>query len=200
MKWRAFMLLLGALLILGLAGLLFLASRPEQLLSQLPFSDALDREFAGRFLAVKVLTLAILLLFHRFSSPLILDLSVDEPVFYPHRANAQRMLVARLSLSHRALVTINARDEFNRPVATLVEERQLGAGKHFRMWDGRGRNGALVPEGSYLIEATARSGFNRATSSAWVRLDPSPYDPRQIAHPSVLQSWVAEGELSGHVR
>jgi hypothetical protein len=197
MNSRVLVLILGTLLVSGLAGLALLAIQPEQLLSRLPLPQAWDAEVVGRFLAVKVLTLAILLLFHHFSLPFILDLGVDEPVFYPNRSDARRVLVARLSLSRRARVTINVHDEFNRHVATLVEERWLGAGKHFRMWDGRGRSGALLPEGSYLIEATARSRFNKATSSAWVRLDPSPHDPRHITSATLLQSWVAEEELSG---
>jgi hypothetical protein len=200
MKSRVFLLLLGALLAIGLAGLLFLVIRPEPLLAALPLPQLWEREVVGRFLAVKVLTLAILLLFHRFSSPFILDLTVDEPVFYPHRSDAQRMLVARLSLSRRATVTINVRDEFNRHITTLVEERRLAAGKHFRMWDGRGRSGALLPEGSYLIEAIARARWNRATSSAWVRLDPSTHNPRLFTSATLLQSPVTEGELSGHGR
>lgn len=57
---------------------------------------------------------------------------------------------------------------------SLVERRPFGEGEHFRLWDGRSERGSLLQEGSYLIQATARSMTATATSAVWVRLDGTP--------------------------
>ncbi len=78
-----------------------------------------------------------------------------------------------MHLSRGAKVDVDVYDEFNRPVVTLMTHRSLASGEHFRFWDGRNAVGQLLPGGSYLIQATARTATNTATSAVWVRLEPS---------------------------
>lgn len=114
-----------------------------------------------------------LFLFGGLASPIAFDLTVDYPVFYPNRPTEQRMLIMRVHLSRGAKVDLDIYDEFNRHVATLMEQRGLSSGEHFRLWDGRNSVGQLLQGGSYLVQATARTATNTATSAVWVRLDPS---------------------------
>ncbi|MGH2543367.1 MAG: hypothetical protein ACRDIB_11240 [Ardenticatenaceae bacterium] len=118
-------------------------------------------------------------IFNTVATPFTFELTVDYPVFYPNRANEQRLLIIRTYLSRRAKLALEVYDELNRPVAILMGNRAQGAGEHFRLWDGRNAAGRLLPGGSYLIHATARTITNRTTSALWVRLDPSlaPTDP-----------------------
>jgi flagellar hook assembly protein FlgD len=121
------------------------------------------------------------LVFGKLNSPMALDITADYPTFYPNRNSEQRLLVLRLNLSRGARVDIDVYDEFNRHVMSLVERRPFGEGEHFRLWDGRSERGSLVGEGSYLIQATARTMTATATSAVWVRMDNTPEARRRTA-------------------
>ncbi|MBA3534541.1 MAG: hypothetical protein H0T73_21695 [Ardenticatenales bacterium] len=135
--------------------------------------SGLDNPLLWRILLGTGLVGAAFFLFGGLVSPVAFELTVDHPVFYPNRPNDMRMLIVRFHLSRGAKVDITVYDEFNRQVATLMEGRKQGAGEHFRLWDGRNTVGQILPGGSYLIQAAARTPTNTATSSVWVRLDTS---------------------------
>jgi flagellar hook assembly protein FlgD len=146
-------------------------------LPELPQDPLLGRILIG----VGVLGVGFLI-FGKLNSPIAFDITADSPTFYPNRNSENRLLVLRLNLSRGARVDIDVYDEFNRHVMSLVERRTFGEGEHFRLWDGRGERGELLNEGSYLIQASARSATATTTSAVWVRLDETP-EPRRRQSP-----------------
>lgn len=153
-----------------------------------------DNPLLWRLLIGTGLVGAAFFLFGGLVSPVAFELTVDHPVFYPNRPNEQRMLILRFHLSRGAKVDLHVYDEFNRRVATLMEERKQGAGEHFRLWDGRNSVGQLLPGGSYLIQAAARTPTNTATSAVWIRLDPS-YSALGAATSQGRDRWVDEDQI-----
>jgi hypothetical protein len=136
------------------------------------------------FLVGAVLLIAFLIVVSRFIPPLAIDVSADFPTFYPNRPTERRLLVLRVNLTRRARVTIEIYDEFNRRVLTLVEPAVFGAGHHFRLWDGRRGNGALAGEGSYWVQATARTLTATNKSAVWVCLDGTTESRRRSMAPA----------------
>lgn len=129
---------------------------------------------ALRFLAGTALLLATWLLLGGWLRPIHFVLSVDSPTFYPNRPDDSRTLTMRLDLSRAAKVTLDVYDQMDRHVASLVENRRHTGGEHFRLWDGRDSFGHVLPTGTYLIEATARTLTSSVSSAVWVRLDATP--------------------------
>lgn len=138
-------------------------------LPELPQDPLLGRVLIG----IGVLGIGFLI-FGKVNSPIAFDITADSPTFYPNRISENRLMVLRLNLSRGARVDIDVYDEFNRHIMSLVERRPFGEGEHFRLWDGRGERGTLLNEGSYLIQATARTLTATASSAVWVRLDETP--------------------------
>jgi hypothetical protein len=154
-----------------------------------------DPLILGAAVGLVLLGVAVVL-WRRRAARIVFDLTVDHPIFYPHRQSTKRLLIMRLHLSHSATVNVDVYDEFNRVVARLVRGRKHGAGAHFHLWDGRDGTGKLLSGGSYLVQGTALTALDNATSGVWVRLDssqarqPIPFDPSQR-----FEEWVDEGQI-----
>ena len=71
----------------------------------------------------------------------------------------------------------------------------MSNGEHFRLWDGRNNVGQTLHGGSYLIQATARTATNTATSAVWVRLDPSQTTLVGAGVTQSTNSWVDEEQV-----
>ncbi|MGB0383785.1 MAG: FlgD immunoglobulin-like domain containing protein [Ardenticatenaceae bacterium] len=137
-------------------------------------------------------------LFSGFASPIAFELTTDYPVFYPNRADEQRMLIMRMYLSRAAKVDLDVYDEFNRHIVTLIDADKKSVGEHFRLWDGRNALGDLLQGGSYLVQATASTTTNSPTRAVWVRLDPSPSPVKAEARTTTTQGrdrWVDEEQI-----
>lgn len=156
-------------------------STEEPFLSSFEMPTIPDNPWVPRVLVGIGVAGILILLFGKLNSPVAFDLTADYSTFYPNRASDQRLLILRLNLSRSARVDIDVYDEFHRHVASLVEKRTFGDGEHFRLWDGRNRSGQLLQEGSYLIQATARTATASSNSAVWVRLDPTSAPPRRTA-------------------
>lgn len=170
------------------------AAAEEPFASSFTLPDLPQDPLLGRILiGVGVLGVGFLI-FGKLNSPIAFDITADYPTFYPNRASEQRLLILRLNLSRGARVDIDVYDELNRHIMSLVERRPFGEGEHFRLWDGRNERGALLGEGSYLIQATARSTTATATSAVWVRLDETPEPRRRTTPRRYYEEHVDEGE------
>lgn len=166
------------------------SNTPGSLIPDLPTSP-----FFWRVLIGVGLVGGALWLFGGLSSPIAFDLNVDYPVFYPNRPTERRMLIMRMNLSRGAKIDLDVYDEFNRHIATLVDARKMSNGEHFRLWDGRNNIGETLHGGSYLIQATARTATNTATSAVWVRLDPSRTTLVGAGVSQSTDSWVDEEQI-----
>jgi flagellar hook assembly protein FlgD len=166
------------------------ANTPQWTIPDLPNSP-----FFWRVLIGIGLVGGSLWLFGGLSSPIAFDLTVDYPVFYPNRPTERRMLIMRMNLSRGAKIALDVYDEFNRHIATLVDERKMSNGEHFRLWDGRNNIGQTLHGGSYLVQATARTATNTATSAVWVRLDPSQNTLVGVGVTQSTETWVDEEQI-----
>lgn len=166
------------------------ANTPQWTIPDLPNSP-----FFWRVLIGVGLVGGSLWLFGGLSSPIAFDLTVDYPVFYPNRPTERRMLITRMNLSRGAKIDLDVYDEFNRHIATLVEGRKMSNGEHFRLWDGRNNIGQTLHGGSYLVQATARTATNTATSAVWVRLDPSQSTLVGVGVTQSTDTWVDEEQI-----
>ena len=137
-------------------------------LPQLDGDDVLPR------LALGGLTLALggLIAAFYFRRPTSLKLEVDKTTFYPNQPGDVSFVAVRLTLSRGSRVTILIRDQMDREVLALVENRNYNAGQHLRLWNGRASMGQTLPTGVYQIEATASAFLSSTVNSAvWVQLD-----------------------------
>ncbi len=105
--------------------------------------------------------------------PTTLKLEVDKTTFYPNQPGDLSFVAVRVTLSRAARVTLIVRDQMDREVLALVENRNYNSGQHLRLWNGRASLGQTLPTGVYQIEATATAFFNTLNSAVWVQLDAS---------------------------
>jgi hypothetical protein len=62
------------------------------------------------------------------------------------------------SLSAPATVSARVMNIAGRPVATICRMRQRGAGTNTLLWNAKSDSGLRVPNGTYLVEVSARAG------------------------------------------
>jgi len=125
-------------------------------------------------LAIGGLTLALggLLFAFYLRRPTTLKLEVDKTTFYPNQPGDVSFVAVRVTLSRGSKVTLIVRDQMDREVLALVENRNYNSGQHLRLWNGRASMGQTLPTGVYQIEATASAFLSSTVNSAvWVQLD-----------------------------
>jgi flagellar hook assembly protein FlgD len=125
-------------------------------------------------LAIGGLTLALggLLFAFYLRRPTTLKLEVDKTTFYPNQPGDVSFVAVRVTLSRASKVTLVVRDQMDREVLALVENRNYNSGQHLRLWNGRASMGQTLPTGVYQIEATASAFLSSTVNSAvWVQLD-----------------------------
>ena len=125
-------------------------------------------------LALGGLTLALggLLFAFYLRRPTTLKLEVDKTTFYPNQPGDVSFVAVRVTLSRGSKVTLIVRDQMDREVLALVENRNYNSGQHLRLWNGRASMGQTLPSGVYQIEASASAFLSSTVNSAvWVQLD-----------------------------
>jgi hypothetical protein len=106
--------------------------------------------------------------------PTSLKLEINKNTFYPNHPGDDSFVGLRVTLSRSARVTLRIRDQMDREIMTLVNNRNYTAGQHLRLWNGRTSRGSVLASGIYQVEATAATLFGGAINSAvWVQLDSS---------------------------
>jgi flagellar hook assembly protein FlgD len=106
--------------------------------------------------------------------PTSLKLEVDKTTFYPNQPGDVSFVAVRVTISRSSKVTLIVRDQMDREVLALVENRSYNSGQHLRLWNGRASMGQTLPTGVYQIEATAGAFLSSTVNSAvWVQLDAS---------------------------
>jgi hypothetical protein len=80
-------------------------------------------------------------------------------------AQSRRGVVITYSLSADAAVSAHVMNLAGRPVRNLVLDKQQAAGPAILLWDLRSSAGSLVPNGTYLVQLTARSADGQATQA-----------------------------------
>jgi flagellar hook assembly protein FlgD len=136
-------------------------------LPEINSDDVLPRlAFGGVTLAVGGLIFAFYL-----RRPTTLKLEVDKTTFYPNQPGEQSFVAVRVTISRAAKVNLVVRDQMDREVLSLVENRTYNGGQHLRLWNGRASMGQVLPGGVYQIEATATAFFSTVNSAVWVQLD-----------------------------
>jgi hypothetical protein len=76
-----------------------------------------------------------------------------------------------VGLSAPASVSVRVLNIAGRPVEIICRARQCGAGTHTLLWNARSDNGLPVPNGTYLVQVTARSvDGSQASGLAQVRI------------------------------
>jgi hypothetical protein len=100
-------------------------------------------------------------------------LAADRPALHPDPRGDSEPLLLSLDLSRSATVTVDVWDARDELVATLLYRRRRGAGEHVLVWDGCDDAGALVPHGTYEVEATANTVTMSVSSSVSVSVEPS---------------------------
>jgi flagellar hook assembly protein FlgD len=133
--------------------------------------------------------------------PMNLKLEVDKTTFYPNQPGDASFVAVRVTLSRAARVTLVVRDQMDREVLALVENRNYHAGQHLRLWNGRANLGQVAPGGVYQVEATASAFLSSTVNSAvWVQLDSSaPALGRPTASEAAVRRSFGEGGDSGQV-
>lgn len=106
--------------------------------------------------------------------PTTLKLEVDKTTFFPNQPGDVSFVAVRVTLSRASRVTLVVRDQLDREVLALVENRSYNSGQHLRLWNGRASLGQALPTGVYQIEASASALLSSTVNSAvWVQLDAS---------------------------
>jgi hypothetical protein len=133
--------------------------------------------------------------------PTSLKLEVDKTTFYPNQPGDVSFVAVRVTLSRGSKVTLIVRDQMDREVLALVENRNYNAGQHLRLWNGRASMGQTLPTGVYQIEATAGAFLSSTVNSAvWVQLDAStPTLGRTGQMDNTLRRGLSDGGESGQV-
>jgi len=104
--------------------------------------------------------------------PTTLKLEVDKTTFYPNQPGDAAFVAVRLTVSRPSKITMVIRDQMDREVLSLVENRNYNSGQHLRLWNGRASLGQTLPTGVYQIEAIASAFLSSTVNSAvWVQLD-----------------------------
>jgi len=85
---------------------------------------------------------------------------------FPNPFNPETAI--RFGLPQQSMVTIKIFDLAGREIATLLDDFQLPAGLHQRMWDGRDAQGRVVVSGIYFYQLIA-GNFFRTMKMALVR-------------------------------
>lgn len=150
-------------------------AHPSRTLQERAFQTILkNRVNRGGILALGGLTLALggLLFAFYLRRPTTLKLEVDKTTFYPNQPGDVSFVAVRVTLSRGSKVTLVVRDQMDREVLALVENRNYNSGQHLRLWNGRASMGQTLPSGVYQIEASASAFLSSTVNSAvWVQLD-----------------------------
>lgn len=133
--------------------------------------------------------------------PTTLKLEVDKTTFYPNQPGDVSFVAVRVTLSRGSKVTLVVRDQMDREVLALVENRNYNAGQHLRLWNGRASMGQTLPTGVYQIEASAGAFLSSTVNSAvWVQLDAStPTLGRASQGEATIRRGLSDGGESGQV-
>ncbi len=76
-------------------------------------------------------------------------------------------------LQNSANVTVEVFSNTAR-VRLLEDQRNQTPGKHFLTWDGRDQNGALLPDGAYRVQITAKSVLRSESRTLNAQIDTAP--------------------------
>ena len=97
-------------------------------------------------------------------------LSIDKEVFNPSEGERLTMRFRLASLTESAKVSIKIFDFDQRLISSLCEEKLMAAGDHTIVWNGRDRDGRVVPDEAYFCTLEARQGPHRVV-----------YDPTAVS-------------------
>jgi hypothetical protein len=85
------------------------------------------------------------------------------------------------SLPDAGRVTATLVNSAGDDVRTLVDDRRLHRGRHSYVWNGRGDDGLIAPDGDYRLRVTLRDQARSVTAARVLVLDTVPPRPRILA-------------------
>ena len=142
-----------------------------------------------------IATIAAFFVTQRLKSdePVVLRFSVTAKALSPNGDGVADRTLVGFDLSEPARVSFSVIDERGDEVRTLVHARNLAGDRKYRYpWDGRGEDGAPVPDGVYRLQVALRDEGRIRSSVKEVRVDTAP--PRvalAFAKPSLISPGLA---------
>lgn len=111
---------------------------------------------------------------------------IVDRVYYPHYiapgCNGCKHPTARFyfAVRHAGHVSAAVVNDAGDTVRTLVDDRRLSRRRHSYLWNGRGDDGAIAPDGVYHLRVTLRDEGRSVTSPLRITLDTVPPRPRLV--------------------
>jgi flagellar hook assembly protein FlgD len=99
----------------------------------------------------------------------------------PNGDGRKDTVTLRFDLPRAQRVTVSVVDRRGEVVRTLVDDRFLSKGTHPFAWDGRDRNGNVVPDGIYRLRVGLREEGRSVTAPRVLHVDTRPPHPRILA-------------------
>ena len=99
------------------------------------------------------------------------NLAASPRVLTPNGDGVGEAMALSFSLTTSADVTATVRNEAGTVVARPVDDRFTWAGVSSLSWNGRGTNGALLPDGRYTLEVDATSPAQHASATKAIVVD-----------------------------
>lgn len=149
----------------------------------------------GGMMALAVLGLAIFVLPFAYTTPPPLITQYRATTLFSPNADGRRdVAVISVRLNEPALLTVEAHDGEGKTVAVLVDNQSRPKGSTAARWDGRDSAGAVLPDGTYALNARAEAGRKRRNVSRRIVIDTQPPRPAEMSVASAALAGSGEGQ------
>ncbi len=98
----------------------------------------------------------------------------DLAVVSPNQDGVFDQVTIFYNLSDQATVSVRVLNETGQVIRTLVRDQEQPAGQHVASWDGRDEGGIAVPDGRYIVKASAAGAAQGSEQSTTVAVDSAP--------------------------